>query len=126
MSLARSEGRIASGPLPAGADPAADTLVFVCLDGYETTMEVSWARERDIILAWSTNGLPLEAWNGAPFQVAAEDKWGYKWAKWVREIRVLREPGYRGFWESRGYSLGGRVGERYSEPPAQAEPPGLR
>lgn len=110
----------------AGADPVADTLVFVCLDGYETTMELRWARERSVILAWASNGVPLDGTNGAPFQVVAEDKWGYKWAKWVCEIRVLREPGYRGFWESRGYAVGGNLGERFSEPVRESVPSGLR
>lgn len=110
-------GTLLSGLLDAaGANPEADTLIFVCLDGYETTMETSHARERNILLAWATNGLPLGPENGAPFQIAAEEKWGYKWAKWVREIRVLREPRYRGYWERRGYSITGNLGEASSAP----------
>jgi DMSO/TMAO reductase YedYZ molybdopterin-dependent catalytic subunit len=120
-------GTLLSGILDAaGADPAADTLVFVCLDGYETTMETSHARERDILLAWATNGLPLGPENGAPFQIAAEEKWGYKWAKWVREIRVLREPGYQGYWEKRGFSIGGSIGERSSAPVEDRDDPKLQ
>jgi DMSO/TMAO reductase YedYZ molybdopterin-dependent catalytic subunit len=120
-------GTLLSGLLDAaGADPAADTLVFVCLDGYETTMETSHARERNILLAWATNGLPLGPENGAPFQIAAEEKWGYKWAKWVREIRVLREPGYQGYWEKRGFSVGGSIGERSSAPLEESDEPKLQ
>jgi len=106
----------------AGWQETADTLIFVCLDGYETTMELAWALERDIILAWATNGLALEPWNGAPFQVAAEEKWGYKWAKWVTEIRVVREPDYRGYWERRGFSVDGTVGWGYSQPADDNQP----
>ncbi|HAE23010.1 MAG TPA: oxidoreductase [Spirochaetaceae bacterium] len=120
-------GTLLSGLLDAaGADPAADTLIFVCLDGYETTMETSHARERNILLAWATNGLPLGPENGAPFQIAAEEKWGYKWAKWVREIRVLREPGYQGYWEKRGFSVSGFIGERYSAPIEERDDPKLQ
>ena len=40
---------------------------------------------------------------GYPFQVVAEDKLGYKWAKWVTGIEVSNDADYRGYWESRGY-----------------------
>lgn len=99
----------------AGVQARASTLLFVCLDGYETTMELSWVYDKNIVLAWATNGLFLEDWNGAPFQLVAEDKWGYKWAKWVSQIRVLAEPDYRGFWESRGFAITGTLGETYSD-----------
>jgi DMSO/TMAO reductase YedYZ molybdopterin-dependent catalytic subunit len=44
---------------------------------------------------------------GFPVLVVAEDKWGYKWAKWVTEIELSTDPNYRGYWESRGYSNNG-------------------
>ena len=116
-------GTLLSGLLDlAGIQDEADTLVFVCLDGYETSMELSHAINNNIILAWATNGLPLGPENGAPFQVAAEAKWGYKWAKWVTEIRVYREPGYKGFWEQRGYSIQGDLWEDFAAP-IEAAPP---
>jgi DMSO/TMAO reductase YedYZ molybdopterin-dependent catalytic subunit len=46
--------------------------------------------------------LPPE--RGFPFQLVAESKWGYKWIKWVTEIELTDDAGYRGYWESRGYS----------------------
>lgn len=110
----------------AQADPRADTLLFICLDGYETTMGIAEAVERSILLAWATNGLPLSPEFGAPFQIAAEEKWGYKWAKWVKEIRVMREPGYRGYWERRGYSVSGELGERSSDPESLGAPAEFR
>jgi DMSO/TMAO reductase YedYZ molybdopterin-dependent catalytic subunit len=33
----------------------------------------------------------------------AEDKLGYKWARWVNEIEISSNTEYRGFWETRGY-----------------------
>jgi DMSO/TMAO reductase YedYZ molybdopterin-dependent catalytic subunit len=36
----------------------------------------------------------------------AENKWGYKWIKWVTRIE-LSDQDYRGYWEQRGYSNSG-------------------
>jgi DMSO/TMAO reductase YedYZ molybdopterin-dependent catalytic subunit len=44
---------------------------------------------------------------GYPFAVVAEDKWGYKWAKWVVEIELSNNSDYKGHWESNGYSKAG-------------------
>lgn len=37
--------------------------------------------------------------------VVAEDKLGYKWAKWVTGIELSNNPDYKGYWESAGYSV---------------------
>jgi len=36
--------------------------------------------------------------------VVAEDKLGYKWARWVNEIELSDDENYKGYWEKRGYS----------------------
>jgi len=51
--------------------------------------------------------------NGYPFQLAAEDKLGYKWCKWVVRIELSTDPNYQGFWESQGY---GNDAEVYPSP----------
>lgn len=56
------------------------------------------------MLAYQSNGLPLPAEMGYPFIVVAEDKWGYKWARWVDWIELSDDPNYRGYWEQLGYS----------------------
>jgi len=55
--------------------------------------------------------LPPE--RGFPFQLVAEDKWGYKWIKWVTEIEVSDDTDYKGYWEKRGYSNSGDLDERF-------------
>ena len=35
--------------------------------------------------------------------MVAEDRYGYKWVKWVTEIEVSDDENFRGYWESRGY-----------------------
>jgi DMSO/TMAO reductase YedYZ molybdopterin-dependent catalytic subunit len=47
--------------------------------------------------------LTLPDATGYPFIVVAEDKFGYKWARWVTHITLSDDPDYQGYWESRGY-----------------------
>ena len=54
-------------------------------------------------MAHKMNDVVLPPERGFPFQVVAEAKLGYKWAKWITKIEVSDDPSYRGFWESRGY-----------------------
>ncbi len=91
----------------AGAKPAANTVIFRSADGYSTSLPLEYLRTKDLLLAYKMNGLTLPAERGFPFQVVAEDKWGYKWAKWVVAIELASDPNYRGYWESRGYNNNG-------------------
>ena len=50
------------------------------------------------------NDLTLPPDRGFPFQVVAESKFGYKWAKWVTEIEITDDLEFRGYWETAGYS----------------------
>ena len=81
----------------------ADTVIFHCADGYTTSLPMSVIRSRQLILAWQANGLPLPPEMGYPFIVVAEDKQGYKWARWVVRIELSADETYQGYWESRGF-----------------------
>ena len=87
-----------------GAGPKADTVIFHAVDGYTTSLPLSTILDRDLILAYQSNGLPLPPEMGYPFIVVAEDKLGYKWARWVNRIELSDNPEYKGYWEQRGYS----------------------
>jgi DMSO/TMAO reductase YedYZ molybdopterin-dependent catalytic subunit len=50
---------------------------------------------------------------GFPFQLVAEDRWGYKWIKWVKSIEVSTDSSYEGYWESRGYSNDGSLNQSF-------------
>lgn len=105
----------------AGADPGASTLVFEAVDGYSTSLPLADARARDLIVAAKANGLPLDPSRGFPFQLVAEDRWGYKWIKWLDRITVSAESDYRGYWEERGYSADGSLERpRFEEGPEAA------
>ncbi|MHB1453534.1 MAG: molybdopterin-dependent oxidoreductase [Saccharofermentanales bacterium] len=82
---------------------AADTVIFHCVDGYTTSMPLKVILERKMILAYSSNGIALPPSMGYPFIVVAEDKLGYKWARWVDRIELSGDSAYEGFWERNGY-----------------------
>jgi len=91
----------------AGVKPEAKILIFYTADdpsaGY-TSLDLSYIRDKDIIIALRLNDITLPQDRGFPFQVVAEGKLGYKWAKWVTRIEVSDNENFRGYWESRGYS----------------------
>jgi DMSO/TMAO reductase YedYZ molybdopterin-dependent catalytic subunit len=91
----------------AAAQPAANTVIFHAVDGYTSSLSLDFIRKNKILLAYKMNGLPLLPERGFPFQVVAEDKWGYKWVKWVKEIEVSSDTEYQGYWEQRGYNKNG-------------------
>jgi DMSO/TMAO reductase YedYZ molybdopterin-dependent catalytic subunit len=94
------------GDLLADADvlTGADTVIFFAADGYSTSLPLDYIQDRDIMLAFAMNGVTLPPERGFPFQLVAEDRWGYKWIKWVTAIEVSGDSSYRGYWERRGYS----------------------
>ncbi len=91
----------------AGASPDANTVIFYAYDGYSTSLPLDYIEKNDILLAYGMNNVTLPEDRGYPFQLVAEDKWGYKWIKWVTKIEISKDPSYRGYWEQRGYSIGG-------------------
>jgi len=88
----------------AGVLPEAKVVIFRAYDGYSTSLPLDYIVGQDIIMAHQMNGVLLPPERGAPFQLVAESKWGYKWAKWITEIELSDDVGYEGFWESRGFS----------------------
>ncbi|HEY5468624.1 MAG TPA: molybdopterin-dependent oxidoreductase [Coriobacteriia bacterium] len=89
--------------------PSADatTVVFTGVDGYTTSLPLSFIRDHKILLAYKMNDITIPPERGYPFMVVAEDHWGYKWAKWVASIELSNDPKYLGYWEQRGYSQSG-------------------
>jgi DMSO/TMAO reductase YedYZ molybdopterin-dependent catalytic subunit len=88
----------------AGIDPRANTVIFTAHDGYTTSLPLDYVISRDILMAYKMNNVTLPAERGYPFQLVAEDKWGYKWIKWIEKIELSDNAAYKGYWEQRGYS----------------------
>ncbi len=99
----------------AGADPRANTVVFTAADGYTTSFPLSYFTDRDVIMAYRMNNVTLSPEHGYPFQLVAEDKWGYKWIKWIEKIELTEDPSYRGYWEERGYSNSGDLNQSFTQ-----------
>lgn len=87
----------------AGADAKANSVIFHCVDGYTTSLPLADILDRNMMLAYSSNNIELPPSLGFPFIVVAEDKLGYKWARWVNEIELSSNANYKGYWEQRGY-----------------------
>lgn len=81
----------------------ATTVIFYCADGYSTSHDLDFLLNNDIMLAYRINDVTLPQDRGFPLQLVAEDKYGYKWAKWITGIELTNAE-YRGYWETRGYN----------------------
>lgn len=88
----------------AGIKDNATVVIFHCVDGYTTSMPLTVIKDKDMLLDYSANGVSLPASMGFPFIVVAEDRLGYKWARWVNKIELSSDESYKGYWEKRGYS----------------------
>jgi DMSO/TMAO reductase YedYZ molybdopterin-dependent catalytic subunit len=91
--------------------PAARVVIFYAHDGYSTSLPLTHIIDNDILMAHKMNGITLPVERGFPFQLVAEDKWGYKWIKWITKIELSDDTDYRGYWEQRGYSNSGNLDE---------------
>jgi DMSO/TMAO reductase YedYZ molybdopterin-dependent catalytic subunit len=89
----------------AGARPEANTVIFHAADHYADSLPLDTVISKQLILAYGSNGLTLPDELGRPFIVVAENKYGYKWVRWVSEIELSNDPGYLGFWEIGGYDI---------------------
>jgi DMSO/TMAO reductase YedYZ molybdopterin-dependent catalytic subunit len=98
----------ASKPLPDGTN-----VIFHAYDGYTTSMPLQYIVDNNIMLAYKMNDVVLPQERGFPFELVAEQKWGYKWIKWVTEVELSSDENYQGFWEQRGYSNSGDLNESF-------------
>lgn len=88
-------------------------IIFHGVDGYTTSLFKDFIFENDIFLAYKINDLVLPPERGFPFQLIGENKWGYKWIKWVNKIELSKDINYKGYWESRGYSNKANLNEPF-------------
>lgn len=99
----------------AGIIQEANTVIFHAVDGYTTSMPLQYLVDNNIMLAYKMNGVTIPPERGFPFMLVAQDKWGYKWIKWVNEIELSADANYRGFWEQEGYSNDGSLDKPFFE-----------
>jgi DMSO/TMAO reductase YedYZ molybdopterin-dependent catalytic subunit len=97
----------------AGADPRANTVIFTGADGYTSSEPLDYITGNNILIAYGMNNITMPVERGYPFALVAEDRWGYKWIRWVTGITLSDDPTYRGYWESRGYSNTGDLNKSF-------------
>ena len=95
-------------PLPNG-----NMVIFYAYDNYSTSFPLDYLRSNKILLAYKMNNATIPPERGFPFQLVAQDKWGYKWIKWVTKIEISNDTNYKGYWESRGYSASGDLNKSF-------------
>jgi len=102
----------------AGVKGEAGFAYAYCLDGYTTVIPME--NMQDAMFATSLNGRQLSPEQGAPVRLVVPSLYGWKSAKWVHAVELLRE--YRdGYWEERGYHERGDFleEERFKDPAAR-------
>jgi DMSO/TMAO reductase YedYZ molybdopterin-dependent catalytic subunit len=93
--------------------PTAKVIIFHAYDGYTTSFPVDYIMSNPILMAYKMNDVIVPPERGYPFVLVAEDKWGYKWIKWITQIELSDNVNYEGFWESRGYSNTGDLDKSF-------------
>jgi DMSO/TMAO reductase YedYZ molybdopterin-dependent catalytic subunit len=89
----------------AGVKPEATVAIFHTAEGIDyTSLDLIYIRQNNIIVGMKLNDVTLPADRGFPFQVVAETKYGYKWAKWVTQIELSSFTNFKGYWENYGYN----------------------
>jgi len=91
----------------------AKVIIFHAYDGYTVNYPVEYFDNNKILMAYEMNNATIIPARGFPFVLVAEDKWGYKWIKWITEIEFSNDTNYNGYWESRGYSKEGNLNESF-------------
>jgi DMSO/TMAO reductase YedYZ molybdopterin-dependent catalytic subunit len=97
-----------------GAKTEARYVVFHCFDemdedvSYYESLDMDDARHPQTLLAYELNGKTLPVANGAPLRLRVERQLGYKHAKYLQRIELVRSfddiaGGRGGYWEDQGY-----------------------
>jgi DMSO/TMAO reductase YedYZ molybdopterin-dependent catalytic subunit len=93
-----------------GPDRRATAVEFTSYDGtYTESLTLDQARRYDVIVAYEMLGAPISAAHGGPVRLYVAPMYGYKSAKWLRSINLVRHarPGY---WEQNGYAIDAWIG----------------
>jgi len=81
-------------------------VYIVCYDGYSTNILRTDLLSPKTILATKFEGKELEPNHGWPLRLVIPHLYGWKSAKWIKEIQFTSNP-MPGFWEVRGYHMNG-------------------
>ena len=77
---------VALGSVLDAAGVDGDRVEVRSVTGWSTSLPL--AEARSCLLAWSLEGQPIPAANGAPLRLVAPDHRGVEWVKWISSIRA--------------------------------------
>jgi DMSO/TMAO reductase YedYZ molybdopterin-dependent catalytic subunit len=86
----------------AGVQPSGKYVLFTGIEGYTTSLSISYLIKYNALLAYNVNSYPLKPEDGFPLRLIAFGKFGYKWIKWVNRLKVI-DKSQLGFWEDNGF-----------------------
>lgn len=87
----------------AGLRPDVARVTFRSADGYTESLPIDDAMRPEVLIAYEMNGVPLPHDHGFPARVLIPGRYGMKGPKWLEEIGMTDDSGYRGYWEQRGW-----------------------
>jgi DMSO/TMAO reductase YedYZ molybdopterin-dependent catalytic subunit len=88
-----------------GADRGARFLTVTCADDYYESLDIETALHPQSLLSYEMYDRPLNAGHGAPLRLSLPTKLGYKHAKYLMTLDVVRVlPAQRSYWGDQGYS----------------------
>jgi DMSO/TMAO reductase YedYZ molybdopterin-dependent catalytic subunit len=114
-AIGKWQGTLLSAVLDhVGVDPQARFVVFHCFDDmdvdtpYYESVDIGEARHPQTLLAFALNDQPLPIPYGAPLRLRLGRQLGYKQAKYLSRIELVRSfdaigGGKGGYWEDQGY-----------------------
>jgi len=103
-----------------GADRGTDEEAGgMAIDAYARSIPLDTAMAATTWLVFKMNGEPLPAVHGGPLRALVSGWYGMDSVKWLKQIRVAREP-FAGFYQSRRYYEARRAGDLTTREPLGA------
>jgi DMSO/TMAO reductase YedYZ molybdopterin-dependent catalytic subunit len=83
--------------------PEAVRAKFTSADDYQTSVDLRWITQPDVLFVYEINGGALPAEHGFPLRILMPGLYGQKMPKWLTHIEFIPDV-FLGYWESRGWS----------------------
>jgi DMSO/TMAO reductase YedYZ molybdopterin-dependent catalytic subunit len=88
----------------AGLKPGVEKVILRAADNYADSFGIASAFHEGVIVAYLHNGEPLTRDHGFPARLLIPEIYGMKNVKWLLEVELSPDTGFRGYWQQRGWS----------------------
>ncbi len=78
-------------------------VVLHALDGFYSSVPLAMALSELSWLAYKMNGAALPLRHGFPARILLPGIYGMKQPRWLSKIEIVKNPWFKGYWETRGY-----------------------